>query len=130
VTLVLLRDKTGRDHSKSEIRQAQEPKINDDRRHTETDQPRHAVAVSLGAAFENSVETAKEPAEPALDHAPKPIPPRATGLQENGRERGAECERIKRRDERRNRNGQRELPVELPGDAADKGRWNKYRGQH
>ncbi|MNG12323.1 hypothetical protein D3C84_959300 [compost metagenome] len=49
--------------------------------------------------------------------------------QHGGQSRG-QGQRVERRNHRGNRNGQGELFVKLPGQAAYKGRWNEHRTQH
>ena len=73
----------------------------------------HATDVTVRSWFEEAVERTEQPAKGAIDDAAEPVLRRATFLQQQRGERRDERQRVERRDHRGDRDGQRELPVEL-----------------
>ncbi len=92
------------------------------------DMPEHGHVTGI-QVFQAAVEEVKEPACQQVDESRQPVPFGRLRLEKQRGQRGAERQRIECREERREGDGQGELPVELPGDAADEGHGNEDGGQ-
>jgi hypothetical protein len=118
IALVLLRDETGRHPSEAHIGQADEPEIDEEHERGHAQQAADQSLVECCGLTERSVEAAEEPSQKPVEHAPEPVPAGPMRLQQERAERGAQCERVEGRDHRRDCDGEGELAVKLPGDAA------------
>ena len=92
--------------------------------HRATDQP----VIAAGETIETPVEGPKKSAN-------RPRPPRRPGLpllrfEQKRAHRRRQRQRYDQRDDRRTGNRERELPVELAGDAGDEDRWHEDSAQH
>ena len=129
--LVLVGDVAGRQLRRGPPGQAEQAAV-DDQHHGAAAQGQadHAGVQPSVPRRKHPVEQAEEPAEREVEQPAEPVLLRAARLQQDGRQRRAERQRVERRDHRRDGDGQGELAEELPGDAADERARHEHRRQH
>ena len=87
-------------------------------------------SVTGGSAAEETIEKLEKPAEEKIKNAGEAIFLGVVRLEEERGQGGAERKRVERRDHRGNRDGQRELFVELAGRAHDEGSGHEHGAEH
>ena len=86
--------------------------------------------VLVRAGVEETVERTEKPAKQRINQACQPILRRVVGLEQHGRQRWRQRQRVDGGDHRGDGNGDRELSIELAGNAGQKRHGNKHRTQH
>jgi hypothetical protein len=130
VDLVLGRHEAGRRALECHVGQADQAHIDHHRDRRNAQHAADAGRICVGASSERRVEEAEEPAEQAIDDPLHAIFRCAVRLQQQRRESRTKGQRVERRDDRRDRDGHGELPVELAGQAADERRRHEHRAQN
>src|SRR5207249_8422346 len=119
IALVLRRDEPRRNRSEADDRENQERDIRAERGSRSMHEAAQSASVAMAGALERAIERAEERPENPIPQASKPILLGAVRLEKQRTHRRAQGERIERRQDRRDRDGQRELTIELPGDTAE-----------
>ncbi|MCY1514967.1 hypothetical protein D9M68_495400 [compost metagenome] len=131
VLLVLLWDETGGGLFQAQVGQADQAGIQHQHERTRAQQAPGDVDVARARALEKPVEGTEQPASEApLDPPGKAILRRALRLQQHGGQGRRQGERVECGNHRGDRDGQRELAIELARKAGDEGRRHEHRAQH
>ncbi len=129
--LVLGRYEAGGGVGKTEPGQHHQPGIQEQGDTAATNNPAYGADVAMAGLDEEAVEGTEQPAaEDLVEHLGEAILRRIMTAQQHGGEGRGQGQRVEGGNHRRDRDGQRELLIELPGQAADKGRRNEHRTQH
>ena len=120
-TLILVGDEAGWYPAPEEADSDHHDPDEQDRHHRAPDEQAGHADVTRRRGVEHAVEAAEEDAERA--------PRGAGGLEEHGGERGRQRERAERREEHRDRDGEGELLVHLPGEAAEERDGDEHGGE-
>ncbi len=128
--LVLQGDVAGRQLPRGPPRQEQQPAVHHQHDHAAAQRQADDARVKAGCAAEGPVEHAKEPAEQQVERPADDVLAGVAPQQQQGRQRRAERQRVEGRQHGRDGDGQRELPEEHAGDAADEGARHEHRRQH
>ena len=132
IVLVLRRHESLRHAREPEPRQADQADVEHDRHR----RPRAARAPrrrcrALDTRVKNRLKSAEEPAEQRdRPRAARGRVDASRGASSRDASAGLERQRVERRDDGRDRDRQRELPVELPGQPADEGGRHEHGAQH
>ncbi len=131
VLLVLRRHETGRRAGEAHVAEADQPDIDHQRNAAAAQDAPHQADIAVAGAVEHAVERREQPA------AKNPIEQTREAIfwrVVRPEERSGQCRRqgqgVERRDHRGNGDGQRELLVELPGEAGNECRRDKHRAEH
>ncbi len=109
ILLVLHRHEARRHHLETDIGEADENGIDDQGPRLAGEKPGNTVAIALRTGVEQIVEAAEEAAQYAV-HAPRqPVFRRIVRFEKRRRERRRQGQRVEGRDDRRKRDGEREL---------------------
>ena len=130
VTLVLRGDESARSCDESEACEHKQTGVDqrdEGRRANELSDKR---AVARGDAFENAIESAKQPSEQSVQKFRRKILRRPVGLQQQCRQGRAERDRVEGRNHRGHADRHRELQVELARDAGDERRRHEDSDEH
>ena len=130
VELVLGGNKPARHGFKHHPGGAEQQQVNNKHGATSSERFANQPLVTVRAAMEKAVKRAEQPAEQAIDKPGREISWRAVRLQQQGRQRRGEGQRVDGRDHRRNRDRHRKLFIELPGYAGEEGHRYEHRAQH
>ncbi len=114
---------SGRKPGRRRLEQPADRHEHRDQRHERQRGPAHEQLGHCGVAVARQVDRPQDVAHQALVRA-------VVRLEEHRAERGREGQRVDRRDHHRHRHGDRELLVELAGDAGDEGHRDEHRQQH
>ena len=129
--LVLAGDEPGRGVGETEEGQHHQPGVQDQGNATAADHPCHGTDIGMAGTVKEAVERAEQPAaEQRVEHSGEAVFRRVVALEQYRGKGWRQGQRVEGRDHRRNRDGQGELLVELPGQPGDKGGRDKHRTQH
>ena len=133
IALVERRDEAARHrlhHVDRGVDEAGENGQHGDDRYPRADQHANDARIPVGEPVEAAIEAVGErPPEPRQEEARRRRR-RVVRLEQQRGERRRKRQRIERRDRRRHRDGDRELQVELAGNAGDEGRRHEHGDQH
>ncbi len=129
VPLVLRGDEAGRNAHEAVRGERQQRDVDGDADQGAASEPADRRCVDGAHALEAAIEEPEEAAEEAIPDAREPVGLRFVRFEQQGAEGGAESERVEGREHRRDGDGERELSIELAGDAADEGGRDEHRRQ-
>jgi len=122
--------KAARNVVEHQTRAREQHRVDRERHAAALEDARHGALIFVRTRLEEAIEWAEYPAERAFDAARDGVLGRAVCVQQLGRERRRQGQRVDRRDHRRDRDGHRELFVEGAGDAGQEGHRHEHRAQH
>ena len=127
---ILRRDETGRHSLETTPGQQEQTRINRQRDAAAPYHPAQRARVAMRRALEALIKQTEEPAEHPVHAGSEPVLFSVMAFEQDCAERGREGQRIEGADHGRDRDGERKLFIELPGDAADERGRNEHRAQH
>ncbi len=131
VLLVLGRYETGRGVGKAEPGQHHQARVQEQGDAAAANHSAYGADITVAGFLEEAVERTEQPAaENLVEHLGEAVLWRVVAAQQHGGQGRGQGQRVEGRDHRGNCDGQGELFVELPGQAADEGRWDEHRTQH
>ncbi|MNO84953.1 hypothetical protein D3C76_763090 [compost metagenome] len=131
VLLVLLRHEAGRRAGKAKVGQADQAAVDQQGDGAATQDAGDGADVAVAGAVEEAVERTEQPAaEQLVEQHGEAVLRFVMTFQQHGGQCRRQGQRVDRGDHRGNGDGQRELPVELPGKAGDEGGRDEYGAQH
>ena len=107
-----------------------EAEVEQQRHHAEADGSRDDPLVGAAELVEEVIEGPEEPAKRELDEAREGVRLGVMSFEQQGAQGRGERQRIEGRDDRADGDGEGELLVELPGQAADERSRNEHRAEH
>src|SRR5439155_9908413 len=127
VALVLRRNEARRDGPEPDHDETEQEGIGGERQDGSADQAADGPSVAMAGPVEHPVECPEEPPEQAVPQPSEPVLLGALGLEEERAHRRTQRERVERREYGRHGDRERELPIELACNAAEKGRRHEDR---
>ena len=130
IALVLLRDKARGHVDEGEVGQQQQAAVDRQGEQAHAQQAADHADIGFRADPEYPVEQPEEPAQEQVHEPGERIAAGAVRLEQQGRQRRAERERVEGREQRGDGDGDGELAEELPGDAADERAGHEHGAEH
>ncbi len=130
VELILRRNKAARHGVEHKARARQQQHVDAEHRAATTQRFADQPFVAVRAAVKETVERTEQPAEQAIDNARRDIFRRMVILQQLRRQRWRQRQRVDGGDHRGNGDGDRELLIELAGDAGEKRHRHEHGAEH
>ncbi len=129
VLLVLHRHEAARHAVEQQRGQADQRQIDAQHDGLAADHARCAAAIRFRRGTEHAVERAEDPTQAAFHHTRQQVLRRVMALEQQRGQRRRQRERVERGDDRRDRDRQRELLVELAGQARHEGQRHEHGDQ-